>query len=118
MRNTRLLAAAAAAALPATPAPHLAALGPPPPPCIVLAASSPGCAAPVAEYSGWYLRGDIGMSNQSVSSLNNVVSPGTSVSTPFLTFDSAPIFDLGVGYQLNNGRRFDLTGEYRAHAPF
>jgi opacity protein-like surface antigen len=83
-----------------------------------LAASSPGCAAPVAEYSGWYLRGDIGMSNQSVDSLNNVVSPGTTVSTPFLTFDSAPIFDLGVGYQLNNWLRFDVTGEYRANAHF
>jgi opacity protein-like surface antigen len=80
--------------------------------------TAPGCAVPVAEYSGWYLRGDIGMSNQSVSSLNNVVSPGTTVTTPFLTFDSAPIFDIGIGYQLNNWLRFDATAEYRANAHF
>jgi len=118
MGNIRLLAAAGAAVLLAMPAARAADLGPPPPPCSGLAATSPGCAVPVFETSGWYLRGDIGMSNQSVGSLNNVVSPGTTVTTPFLTFDSAPIFDVGVGYQLNNWLRFDATAEYRANAHF
>jgi opacity protein-like surface antigen len=69
-------------------------------------------------YGGWYLRGDIGMTNQQVKSLDNVVSPGSTVTTQFLTFDSAPLFGLGVGYQVNNWLRFDATGEYRAKAHF
>jgi opacity protein-like surface antigen len=118
MGNTRLLAAAAAAVLLGMPAARAADLGPPPPPCS-MTPTAPGCAAPVAEYSGWYLRGDIGMSNQSVSSLDNVgVNAGATVSTPFLTFDSAPIFDVGIGYQVNNWLRFDATAEYRANAHF
>jgi opacity protein-like surface antigen len=108
MGNTRLLAAAAATALFAIPAAQAADLPPLPP------AYHP---APV-ETSGWYLRGDIGMSNQRVKSLDNVVSPGTTVDTKFLTFDAAPFFGLGVGYQLNNWFRFDVTGEYRANAHF
>ena len=116
--NLRLLAAVATAVILATPAAHAADLAPLPPPCSSSATWSPSCAAPVAEFSGWYLRGDIGMSNQSVGSLTNVVSPGTSVSTPFLTFDSAPIVDFGIGYQLNNWLRFDATAEYRANAHF
>jgi opacity protein-like surface antigen len=100
------------------PAAHAADLGPPPPPCS-MTPMAPGCAPPVAEYSGWYLRGDIGMSNQSVSSLDNVgVNAGATVSTPFLTFDSAPIVDFGIGYQINNWLRLDATAEYRANAHF
>ena len=51
----------------------------------------------VQEFSGWYLRGDIGMTNQQINSLTNVVAPGTSVGTKFLQFDSAPMFSLGAG---------------------
>src|SRR5258706_4093938 len=67
--------------------------------------------------SGWYLRGNIGLSNQSVKSLDNVVSPGTIVTTTFLDFDSAPFFGLGAGYQFD-WFRFDVTGEFRAKANF
>jgi opacity protein-like surface antigen len=74
--------------------------------------------APAQEFSGWYLRGNIGMTNQQVDSLTNVVSPGTAVNTKFLTFDSAPFFGLGAGLQMNNWLRFDATGEYRASAHF
>lgn len=74
--------------------------------------------APVQEFSGWYLRGNVGMTNQEVKSLTNLVSPGTTVSTKFLTFDSAPFFGLGIGYQVNEWLRFDGTGEYRARADF
>ncbi len=72
----------------------------------------------IQEFSGWYLRGDIGMTNQTVGSLTNYVAPGTSVGTKFLTFDSAPLFSLGGGYQLNNWLRMDVTGEYRGNAHF
>jgi opacity protein-like surface antigen len=72
----------------------------------------------VQEFSGWYLRGDIGMTNQQVNSLTNVVAPGTSVGTKFLQFDSAPLYSLGGGYQFNNWLRADVTGEYRGNAHF
>ena len=71
-------------------------------------------------FSGWYLRGDIGMSNQRVKSLYNVLydAPGITVQNVGLGFDSAPIFGVGFGYQYNNWLRFDLTGEYRGRANF
>jgi opacity protein-like surface antigen len=68
--------------------------------------------------SEWYLRGDIGMSNQQVKSLFNVLYAGTSVTPVGMGFDSAPLFGLGVGYQYNNWLRFDLTGQYRGKANF
>lgn len=68
---------------------------------------------------GWYLRGDIGMSNQSVGSLFNVLyGTATSVQTVIKDFDSAPIFGIGIGYQWNNWFRTDITGEYRGKATF
>jgi len=71
----------------------------------------------VKEFAGWYLRGNIGMSNQSVKSLDNVVAPGTTVTTTFLDFDAAPFFGLGAGYQFN-WFRLDFTGEFRGKANF
>lgn len=75
---------------------------------------------PIEEYaSGWYLRGDIGMSNQQVKSMYNVLyDTASSVTTQQKDFDSAPIFGLGIGYQYNNWLRFDVTGEYRGKANF
>lgn len=75
----------------------------------------------IEEYvaSGWYLRGDIGMSNQQVKSLHNALyDTSTSVNTTQKGFDSAPLFGLGVGYQWNTWLRTDLTGEYRGKANF
>jgi opacity protein-like surface antigen len=69
--------------------------------------------------SGWYLRGDIGMSNQHVGSLFNVLYDTTdSVNTVHRKFDSAPIFGIGFGYQFNHWFRADVTGEYRGGATF
>jgi opacity protein-like surface antigen len=69
--------------------------------------------------AAWYLRGDIGLSNQSVDSLFNVLYSTTeNVNTVFKEFDSAPIFGVGFGYQFNNWIRADVTGEYRAGATF
>lgn len=73
------------------------------------------------EYSGWYLRGDIGFSNQQVKSIDNVNYHGssiTSVNVNNKSFDAAPFFGLGVGYQFNSWFRADVTGEYRANANF
>ncbi|MPZ38021.1 MAG: outer membrane beta-barrel protein [Rhizobiales bacterium] len=74
---------------------------------------------PVIETSGWYLRGDIGMTNQKVKTLDNVLFPGT----PDLVhhdknFESGMLFGIGAGYKVNNWFRFDVTGEYRGETGF
>jgi len=70
----------------------------------------------IEEFSGWYLRGDIGMSNQQVNRLDNAVGLGP-ISSSY-GFDSAPIFGIGFGYYFNDWLRFDVTGEYRGRANF
>ncbi|CAH1660180.1 MAG: porin family protein [Chelatococcus sp.] len=82
---------------------------PPPPPL----------APPVPlDMSGWYLRGDIGFSNQQVDKLDNVLYQGTTVVNINKDFDAAPFAGVGVGYKFNNWFRTDLTTEYRARANF
>lgn len=73
---------------------------------------------PEARYGGWYLRGDIGFSNQSVGSLYNVLYDTTDVTHVFANFDAAPFGGVGVGYMFNNYFRVDFTGEYRGAAAF
>ena len=73
----------------------------------------------IEEFSGWYLRGDIGFSNQQVGSLfNEQYSAFSSVQTVDKGFDAAPFFGLGIGYNFNDWLRFDVTGEYRGRANF
>ena len=77
--------------------------------------------APIAvpETTGWYLRGDIGFSNQEVGSLFNENYAGyDSVQNIYKNFDASPFFGLGVGYSVNNWLRVDVTGEYRSSATF
>lgn len=73
----------------------------------------------IVEFSGWYLRGDIGFSNQSVGNMHqhSQDAPGA-VPLSFVSksFDSAPFFGVGVGYQFNSWLRMDVTGEYRGRA--
>ena len=103
-------------ALTASTAAHAADLLPPPPPEPL---------APVAIGGGWYLRGDIGMTNQDVDKLDFATSDvarrtqlRNEVKTVHLDFDSSPLFGLGVGYQFNNWLRADVTGEYRGKSSF
>lgn len=77
----------------------------------------PVYAPPIEEAGGWYLRGDIGMSNQKVKSLDNALFT-SAVNVVHKDFDSAPFFGIGVGYQFNSWFRADLTGEYRGKATF
>jgi opacity protein-like surface antigen len=74
----------------------------------------------IPEVSGWYLRGDIGFSNQNVGSLFNInyTQGFDSVTNVDKSFDAAPLFGLGIGYTVNNWLRFDVTGEYRGAANF
>jgi len=109
MGNTRLLAAAAATVLLSIPAAHAADLPPLPP-----------SYAPAPQMSGWYLRGFVGMTNQQVDKVGFTPNPFPNdvIDTQFATFDSSPLFGMGVGYQWNNWLRFDVTGEYRANSHF
>jgi opacity protein-like surface antigen len=71
----------------------------------------------VYDDSGWYLRGDIGMTNQRVGSTYNVVGADNST-TIDKSFDSGWLFGVGVGYQANSWLRVDATGEYRGKTDF
>src|SRR5215831_15632182 len=78
----------------------------------------PAYGPPVVDFGGWYLRGDIGFSNQQVSRLNNVLDATTTSSIQNLSFNTAGIFGLGGGYQFNPWLRADVTGEWRGNSQF
>jgi opacity protein-like surface antigen len=78
---------------------------------------------PVEEFSvsGWYLRGDIGMTNQQFKKLHQRLydAPTTlSVTAVGMGWDSSTFFGLGAGYKFNDWFRADVTGEYRGKANF
>jgi len=101
---------AAACAVMASTAASAADLPLPPPPIPV----------PV-DFGGWYLRGDIGFSNQSAKDIHygreSAYTPLTSFNQTS-SFNTAGIFGLGVGYQFNNWFRADVTGQYRGNSNF
>ncbi|MBR0818544.1 outer membrane protein [Bradyrhizobium liaoningense] len=72
--------------------------------------------APPADFGGWYLRGDIGMTNQSAKRIDSATAQTYPTTTTGLGFDSSPLFDLGVGYRFNNWFRADVIGQYRGKA--
>ena len=67
--------------------------------------------------SAWYLRGDIGvgMDQQVRPSLICKNPPDVEQRFAFEQHSMADtiFFDAGIGYELNNWLRFDVTGEYR-----
>ena len=114
MRSVKFLVAAGAASLLSSVAfaADMPSIMPPPP----MSYAPP----PVEDFGGWYLRGDIGFSNQrtknvldtNAAAYNNVAVSQTSA------FGTAGIFDLGVGYRFNNWFRVDVTGQYRGNSNF
>jgi len=110
MRSVISLAAGAATLLSSTAFAADMAIAPPP------------YAPPVVEdFGGWYLRGDIGFSNQSVKDvkLSNPASyQGLSSFNQTTDFDAAGTYQIGVGYQFNNWFRADITGQYRGRSNF
>ena len=111
MRSVKIFVVAGAASLLSSMASAAdMAIAPPPMPY----------AQPV-DFGGWYLRGDIGFSNQSVSSIRNtnaaLYAPLTSLQET-TGFDTGGIYQLGAGYQFNHWFRVDVTGEYRGNANF
>ena len=109
MRSVKSLIAAGAASLLSSMAFAAdLAIAPPPMPY----------APPPVDFGGWYLRGDIGMTNQRMRSLDNP-DPNAVLFAPVgMGFDSATLFDLGAGYQFNNWFRADFTGQWRGRANF
>lgn len=75
----------------------------------------------VVSLGGWYLRGDIGMSNQQLhGGLDNALFDVTD-NVEFLdqgTFSAAPTFQVGMGYRFNDWFRADATVQYRGKSDF
>jgi opacity protein-like surface antigen len=84
-------------------------------------AAPPMYAPPPVDFGGWYLRGDIGFSNQSVSSVRNTnaaLYTGLTTFDETTGFDTGGIFDVGAGYRFNSWFRVDVTGQYRGNTNF
>src|ERR1700687_788008 len=109
MQSLRNLAPAGAPALPLVPAMARGADLPVPPPMF---------RAPIVEeYGAWYLRGDIGITNQQVKKLDSPAFNST-VTVLEKAFERAGLLDPCIGYRFNNWLRLDATGEYRANSTF
>ncbi|GJD94475.1 outer membrane protein [Methylobacterium iners] len=68
--------------------------------------------------TGFYLRADVGFSNQGVERLSNSLDALGTIEKVDLGFAGAPFAGLGVGYQFSRWFRADVTGEYRSAATF
>jgi opacity protein-like surface antigen len=78
-------------------------------------------APPMVDFGGWYLRGDIGFSNQHVDSIRNTNPALYANLLSFQEstgFDTAGTYQIGAGYQFNHWFRVDVTGEYRGNSNF
>lgn len=111
MGKLRALVLAGALALGGVGMAHAADMLPSPPPL------EPFAPAPSPEYSGWYLRGDVGVGIASLGKMSSTLAPGTFA--PDYRYDESSLTDadivgVGVGYQFNNWFRADITGEYRS----
>jgi opacity protein-like surface antigen len=76
--------------------------------------------APPQDFGGWYLRGDIGMTNskgQLHDNLYDTLPPG-SLSQLGEGFTGGTSYGVGAGYQFNSWFRADITGEYRSRVGF
>jgi opacity protein-like surface antigen len=112
MRSVKFLIAAAAASLlsPAAFAADMAIASPPP----------QYYAPPVEDFGGWYLRGDIGMTNTRGKFFAPAYDDASTLSVNQLGhgFTGGAMYGLGVGYQFNAWFRADITGEYRSKVLF
>ena len=70
------------------------------------------------EPAGFYLRIDVGFSNQGVERLSNSLDALGTIEKVDLGFAAAPLAGLGAGYRFNQWFRADVTGEYRSAAAF
>jgi opacity protein-like surface antigen len=80
----------------------------------------PPAYGPPPEFGGWYLRGDIGFSNQNVKNVldtNSAVYNNVAVAQT-KQFGTAGIYGGGIGYEFNHWFRADFTGQYRGASDF
>ena len=115
MRSVKFLIAAGAASLLSSVAfaADMPSIMPPPP----MGYAPP----PVQDFGGWYLRGDIGMTNTQAklhTNLYDTLPANTGFQQYGHGFDGGLLFGVGVGYQFNNWFRADITGEYRSKVSF
>jgi opacity protein-like surface antigen len=78
-------------------------------------------APPPQDFGGWYLRGDIGMTNSSGKlhdDLFDTLPAGSTLTHMGEGFTGGTLYDIGVGYQFNSWFRADITGEYRSRVGF
>ncbi|MGE3246395.1 MAG: outer membrane protein [Beijerinckiaceae bacterium] len=90
---------------------------PPPPPV-----DAPAVVAPDADFSGWYIRGDVGIGAHRSVGLRSTPDPLTQGGAGFVPtsynilpamVSGTPYVGLGFGYKFNNWIRADFTSEYR-----
>jgi opacity protein-like surface antigen len=112
MGSLKTLALAGAVFAGATAVASAADLGPPP-----IGLPPAPMAAPIAEASGWYLRGDIGLASLNSGRYNYSDVP-TGLGFTGKHFGPQMFGGIGAGYQFNSWLRFDVTGEYRSAAKF
>lgn len=74
---------------------------------------------PKVQVGGWYLRGYIGMTNQRVDKLDNVLFETTDdLIIHDKNFEAGVLAGGGVGYEFNDWLRVDATAEYRGETGF
>jgi opacity protein-like surface antigen len=107
MGSSKVFLIASVLAVAATSCAGAADLLPPPPPMEPIIAPAP-------DFSGWYLRGDVGLG------LNQLNDLDSTFATPIPGFahdgqglGKQIVIGAGVGYKFNNWFRADVTGEYR-----
>ena len=78
-------------------------------------------APPAQDFGGWYLRGDVGMTNSNATLHVNsydTLPAGSSLQQLGHGFTGGTSWGLGVGYEFNSWFRADVTGEYRSKVNF
>jgi opacity protein-like surface antigen len=91
---------------------------PPPPPPPIYVQPQPVYQQASISFSGWYLRGDVGISAQKFldfkhTQTNSGFTWPSDWKIEHTDIKDAMYFGLGVGYQLTAWFRLDFTGEYR-----
>lgn len=73
-------------------------------------------AAVEAPAGGWYLRGDVGIGINSTPTLDYLQNPlnFSNFAIEQHSIGDTPLYDVGIGYEVNNWLRFDVTGTYRS----
>jgi len=114
MANVKAILSAGAILLSAVSGVQAADLLPPPPPPPLEPVSAPN-------FGNWYIRGDVGVGIDQISGLRSTFSDGSI--PPGFARESSSVgnqveLGIGVGYQVNNWFRADVTGEYRTDSHF